>query len=72
MLDGPIATGCPVHILQGMKDPDVPWRHALEIVEHMPGDSVSLTLIRDGDHRLSRPEDLDRLISAVEAIAPLT
>jgi pimeloyl-ACP methyl ester carboxylesterase len=69
MLDGPIAAGCPVHILQGMQDPDVPWRHALEVVEHMPGDSVSLTLVKDGDHRLSRPEDIDRLIAAVEAIA---
>lgn len=69
MLGSPIATGCPVHILQGMQDPDVPWRHALEIVEHMPGDSVSLTLIKDGDHRLSRPQDIDRLIAAVEGIA---
>lgn len=69
MLGSPIATGCPVHILQGMRDPDVPWRHALEIVEHMPGDSVSLTLIKDGDHRLSRPEDIDRLVAAVEGIA---
>jgi pimeloyl-ACP methyl ester carboxylesterase len=65
----PIQTGCPVHILQGMEDPDVPWQHALELVEHLPGDSVSLTLIKDGDHRLSRPEDLERLIGAIEAIA---
>jgi pimeloyl-ACP methyl ester carboxylesterase len=64
----PIQTGCPVHILQGMQDPDVPWNHALQLVEHLPGDSVSLTLIKDGDHRLSRPEDLERLIAAVEAI----
>lgn len=64
----PIRTGCPVHILQGMKDPDVPWSHALELTEHLPGDNVSLTLVKDGDHRLSRPEDLDRLIAAVEAI----
>jgi pimeloyl-ACP methyl ester carboxylesterase len=66
----PIATGCPVHILQGMQDPDVPWRHALELVEHLPGDSVSMTLVKDGDHRLSRSEDLQRLIAAIEAIAP--
>jgi pimeloyl-ACP methyl ester carboxylesterase len=65
-----IRTGCPVHILQGMQDPDVPWRHALELVEHLPGDSVSMTLVKDGDHRLSRPEDLDRLIAAVEAVVP--
>ena len=69
LLDGPIQTGCPVHILQGMEDPDVPWGHALELVEHLPGDSASLTLIKDGDHRLSRPEDIERLIAAVTAIA---
>jgi pimeloyl-ACP methyl ester carboxylesterase len=68
LLRAPIATGCPVHVLQGMRDPDVPWRHALELVEHLPGDCVSLTLVKDGDHRLSRPEDLDRLTAAVEAI----
>jgi pimeloyl-ACP methyl ester carboxylesterase len=63
-----IATGCPVHILQGMQDPDVPWSHAMELVEHLPGDNVSLTLIKDGDHRLSRPEDLERLVAAIEGI----
>ena len=65
LLDRPIQTGCRVHILQGMEDPDVPWSHALELVEHLPGDSVSLTLIKDGDHRLSRPEDIERILAAV-------
>ena len=69
LFDAPIQTGCPVHILQGMEDPDVPWTHAMRLVEHLPGDNVSLTLIKDGDHRLSGPEDLDRLIAAIEAIA---
>jgi len=69
LLGSPIATGCPVHVLQGMEDPDVPWRHALALVEHLAGESVSFTLVKDGDHRLSRPEDLDRLLRAVEAIA---
>ncbi len=59
----------PAHILQGMEDPDVPWRHALRLVEHMPADPVALTLIRDGDHRLSREEDIARLIGAVDQIA---
>ena len=68
MLGGPIATGCPVHILQGMRDADVPWGHAMELVEHLPGDDVSVTLIKDGDHRLSRPEDLERLVAAIEGI----
>jgi pimeloyl-ACP methyl ester carboxylesterase len=69
LFGAPIATGCPVHILQGMQDPDVPWRHALQLVEHLPGDSVALTLVKDGDHRLSRPEDLERLTAAIEAIS---
>ena len=66
LLGGLIETGCPVHILQGVKDPDVPWRHAAELVSRFARDDVVLTLIKDGDHRLSRPEDLERLISAVK------
>ncbi len=66
MLGGLIETGCPVHILQGVQDPDVPWRHALELVSHLASDDVVLTLIKDGDHRLSRPEDIERLIAAVK------
>jgi pimeloyl-ACP methyl ester carboxylesterase len=70
LLGSTIRTGCPVHILQGMQDPDVPWRHALALVEHLPGDSVSLTLVKDGDHRLSRPADIERLLAAVEKVVP--
>ena len=64
-----IHSHCPVHILQGMQDADVPWRHALTLVEHLAGDPVTLTLVKDGDHRLSRDEDMARLIAAVAAIA---
>jgi len=66
MLGGLIEPGCPVHILQGVHDPDVPWRHAVELVSRFSRDDVVLTLIKDGDHRLSRPEDIARLIAAVE------
>ncbi len=66
VLDGIIDTGCPVHIIQGMADPDVPYRHALRLVDHLPSDDVVLTLVRDGDHRLSRPEDIERMRSALE------
>jgi len=66
LLGGMIETGCPVHILQGVKDPDVPWRHALELVSRFARDDVVLTLVKDGDHRLSRPEDIERLIAAVK------
>ena len=67
LLDGPIAPGCPVHVLQGMRDPDVPWEHAMRLGERLPGEDVQLTLVKDGDHRLSRPEDIDLLIRAVRA-----
>jgi pimeloyl-ACP methyl ester carboxylesterase len=66
LLGGMIETGCPVHILQGVKDPDVPWRHARELLARFARDDVVLTLIKDGDHRLSRPEDIERLIAAVQ------
>ncbi|PCK84815.1 MULTISPECIES: alpha/beta hydrolase [Rhizobium] len=68
VLDGMIETGCPVHILQGMKDPDVPHAHAMRLVEHLPADDVVLTFIRDGDHRLSRPGDIALILSAVKGI----
>ena len=66
MMGGLIEPGCPVHILQGVKDPDVPWRHAVELVSRFSRDDVVLTLIKDGDHRLSRPEDIERLLRAAE------
>ncbi len=65
LLGGMIETRCPVRILQGVEDPDVPWRHAVELVSRLASDDVVLTLVKDGDHRLSRPEDIERLIRAV-------
>jgi pimeloyl-ACP methyl ester carboxylesterase len=66
LMGGLIETGCPVHILQGVQDPDVPWQHAQELVARFARDDVMLTLIKDGDHRLSRPEDIERMIAAVQ------
>jgi pimeloyl-ACP methyl ester carboxylesterase len=65
LLGGMIETGCPVRILQGVADPDVPWQHAVELTSRLARDDVVLTLVKDGDHRLSRPEDIERLIAAV-------
>ena len=65
LLGGMIEPGCPVRILQGARDPDVPWSHAVELVSRIARDDVVLTLVKDGDHRLSRPEDIERLIAAV-------
>jgi pimeloyl-ACP methyl ester carboxylesterase len=68
LLGGTIRTHAPVHILQGMQDPDVPWKHATILIEHLAGDPAVLTLVKDGDHRLSREQDLQRLLAAIEAM----
>jgi pimeloyl-ACP methyl ester carboxylesterase len=65
LLDGLIETGCPVRVLQGVQDPDVPWQHAVDLTARLAQDDVVLTLVKDGDHRLSRPEDVERLLAAV-------
>ncbi|GAB4357856.1 MAG: alpha/beta hydrolase [Oricola sp.] len=69
VMTAPLDTWCPVHILQGMADPDVPWTHAQKLMEFLPKDDVTLTLVKDGDHRLSRPQDLDLLRRTVAAMA---
>jgi pimeloyl-ACP methyl ester carboxylesterase len=63
-----IETGCPVHILQGVADTDVPWSIATALVTQLASDDVVLTLVKDGDHRLSRPEDIERLTAAVAGV----
>ena len=69
LLGGTVRSYCPTRILQGMLDAEVPWRHAVTLVEHMPLDPVTLTLVRDGEHRLSRQQDLQLLFQAVRDIA---
>ena len=68
ILGGRVPIHVPVRILQGGADPDVPWTHALALAQAIEGEDVVFTLIRDGDHRLSRPTDLERLIAAVEEV----
>ncbi|MEM8812273.1 MAG: alpha/beta hydrolase [Pseudomonadota bacterium] len=65
LLQKPIETECPVHILQGAQDTDVPWNHAFRLVSALAQDDVVLTLIKDGDHRLSRDEDIEKLVNIV-------
>lgn len=67
ILGGPIAIACPVRILHGMKDADVPYAHAIRFAEAIASTDVQLTLVKDGDHRLSGPRDLERLKAAVRA-----
>jgi|SRR5271165_684617 len=65
ILGGTIEVGCRVRILQGAQDPDVPWQHAMRLTHRLPAEDVVLTMIQDGDHRLSRPQDIARIIAAV-------
>ena len=65
MLGAPIAIHCPVRILQGQMDTDVPWKIALKLAEALQSNDVRVTLIKDGDHRLSRDADVVLLIGAV-------
>ena len=64
----PVPIDAPVRILQGGEDPDVPWTHALELAQQFSSKDVVFTLIKDGDHRQSRPQDLARLIAAAEEL----
>ncbi len=65
LLGSSIDVGCPVRILQGAQDPDVPWKHAFTLAQRLPAEDVVLTVIQDGDHRLSRPQDIARIMAAV-------
>jgi pimeloyl-ACP methyl ester carboxylesterase len=68
LLGSPIKLGFPVHILQGMKDPDVPWQHAVKLTETIE-DDVALTLLKHGDHRLSTPPELAQLTRMLDVLA---
>jgi pimeloyl-ACP methyl ester carboxylesterase len=68
ILPGPVPVAAPVRILQGAEDPDVPWPHALELAQALKGPDVVFSLVKDGDHRLSRPQDIARLLAAVEEV----
>ena len=69
ILDGPIAFDGPVRILQGMQDADVPWTHAARLVDALTASDLTITLIKDGDHRLSREQDIARLLATCDEMA---
>jgi pimeloyl-ACP methyl ester carboxylesterase len=69
LLRDPIRLSCPVRLLHGMEDPDVPYQTSLRLMERLTGTEAVVELIEDGDHRLSRPQDLTRLFAAVDAMA---
>jgi pimeloyl-ACP methyl ester carboxylesterase len=65
ILPGPVGIEAPVRILQGGEDPDVPWRHALALAQALKTEDLIFTLVKDGDHRLSRPQDIARMLAMV-------
>jgi pimeloyl-ACP methyl ester carboxylesterase len=69
LMDRPYAFAGPIHILQGGADPDVPEAHVRALAASLPAERLTLELIPDGDHRLSRPQDLERLLAAAEGLA---
>ena len=69
LLRAPIPLDCPMHLLQGMVDEDVPWRTALRVAELVESGGVVVELVKDGDHRLSRDQDLERVCVAVDTVA---
>ena len=64
----PLDPGRPVHIVHGLQDPDVPWEHTLDLVAHLSGDWARVTAVPDGEHRLSRPEDLALLLGMIAGL----
>ena len=66
LLRAPIPIRCPVHLLQGMSDEDVPWKTALRLSDALESEEVEVTLVKKGDHRLSEPEDLARLMRTLD------
>lgn len=68
LLDGPVRLSAPVHILHGTADADVPWRRSLLLLERLEAPEVLATFVKNGDHRLSTPADLERLCAATDAL----
>jgi len=64
----PFDPGRPVHILHGLQDPDVPWEHTLDLVAHLSGDWTRVAAVPDGEHRLSRPQDIALLLDIVDGL----
>ena len=65
IMDGKIDLDVPVRILQGVLDDAVPWEHSMALVHNLTAEDVTYTLVKDGDHRLSRDQDIARLLATV-------
>lgn len=69
LLDAPIELEMPIRVLQGMQDPDVPWEHAFKLVDALQSEDLVFSLIKNGDHRLSRDHDIERLVATCGELA---
>ncbi|MBS0541382.1 MAG: alpha/beta hydrolase [Proteobacteria bacterium] len=69
VLDKKLALPCPVRLLHGQSDPDVPWEYSLQIAQHLDAPDVVTTFVKGGDHRLSTQADIARLIATVEELS---
>ena len=68
LLDGPVRVACPVRILHGQKDPDVPWQGSLRLAERLTSDDVELVLLKHGDHRLSAPRERALMLRTLDGL----
>jgi pimeloyl-ACP methyl ester carboxylesterase len=72
LLHSQIAIDCPVRLLQGQRDTDVPWAYAMELAKQLRSDDVQAIVVKDGDHRLSRDRDIALLIRTLKALVEET
>jgi pimeloyl-ACP methyl ester carboxylesterase len=72
VLGGPLQISCPVHLLHGQRDDSVPWQLSMQIADKLAGEDVVVTLVKDGDHRLSRDQDLALLCRALDQMVERT
>jgi pimeloyl-ACP methyl ester carboxylesterase len=68
VLKSPLRIAGPAHLFHGLKDPDVPWQLSERLLRHIEAPDVAATFVKDGDHRLSTPSDIDRLLAVVEVM----
>jgi len=68
LLRAPIPLGCPVRLIHGLRDPDVPWRTSLRLADRLESDDVEILMVKAGDHRLSEAHDIDRLCDTLELL----
>jgi pimeloyl-ACP methyl ester carboxylesterase len=68
LLSDPLAIHAPVRLLHGQRDADVPWETSIRLAHALAGEDVRIALVKDGDHRLSRPQDIALLLSTLEEL----